>query len=48
MHIYKIYNLFFRDYNTIYDKESLLTIATTLRISSENVLIENFNLYYIL
>jgi len=47
MHIYKLYNSFFKNYKTIYKKRSLLTIETTLRISSENVLIKNFDFYYI-
>jgi len=46
IYIYKVYNLFFKDYKTIYNKKSLLIIATTLHISSESILIEDFNLYY--
>ncbi len=48
VYIYKVYNLSFRNYDAIYNKESSSTIATTLRISNENVLIENFNFYYII
>ena len=44
--IYNIYNLSSKDYKAIYNKKSLSIIATILRISSENVLVEDFNLYY--
>jgi len=47
MHIYKAYSSSFKDYKTIYNKRSLLVIETTLRMSSESVLIKNFNFYYI-
>ena len=46
MYIYKIYNLSFRDYDTIYNKKNLLAIATTLYISNKNILVENFNFCY--
>jgi len=46
MHVYKVYNLFSKDYETIYDKRNLLIIEITLHISSESVLIKDFNLYY--
>jgi len=44
--MYKIYNLFSRNYKTIYNKRSFLAIKTILRISNKNVLIENFNFYF--
>jgi len=46
MHVYKVYNLFSKDYETIYDKRNLLIIEIALHISSESVLIKDFNLYY--
>ncbi len=46
MHIYRAYNSSSRDYDAIYNKESLLVIAIVFRMLSESVLIENFNLYY--
>ena len=48
MHVYKIYNLFFKNYKVIYNKRSLLIIETILRILSENILIKDFNLYYVI
>jgi len=48
MHIYKVYNLSSKDYKTIYNKRSFLIIKTTLCIQSESILIENFNLYYMI
>jgi len=46
MHVYRIYNLSFKDYKTIYNKRSLLTIKMILYMQSKSILIEDFNLYY--
>jgi len=46
MHTYKVYNLSSKNYDAIYNKKSLLVIATILRMSNKSVLVKDFNFYY--
>ena len=46
MNIHEIYNSSLINYNEISLKENLFILKQTLRMSNENVIINNFNLYH--
>ena len=46
MNIHEMYNFSSINYNEISSKESLLVLKQTLRMSNENVIINNFNLHH--
>ena len=48
INIYKVYNLFFDNYNNIINRDNLNTIQRTLKMQKKNIIINNFNLYYFL
>ena len=47
MNIYKMYNFSLINYNEISLKESLFVLKQALRMSNENVIINNFNLHHL-
>ncbi len=48
INIYKVYNLFFNNYNNVINRDNLNTIQRTLKMQKKNIIINNFNLYYFL
>ena len=48
MNIHKIYNSLSINHNEILKKENFFALKQALRMQSENVIINNFNLYYFL
>ena len=46
MNIHEMYNFLSINYNKILSKENLFVLKQTLRMLSENVIINNFNLHY--
>jgi len=49
INVYKVYNLFFNNYNNVINRDNLNNIIEqTLRMQSKSIIIKNFNLYYFL
>ena len=46
MNIYEIYNFLLINYNEISSKKNLFVLKQTLRMSSENVIMNDFNLHH--
>ncbi len=46
INVYKVYNLFFNNYNNIVNRDNFNAIQKMLEIQKKNVIISNFNLYY--
>ncbi len=46
IHIHEAYNLSFRNYEIIHEKENLSDIEKMLHMLKENILVEDFNLHY--
>ena len=47
MNIYEMYNFLSINYNEISSKENLLVLKQALRMSNENVIINDFNFHHI-
>ena len=46
MNIHEMYNFLLINYNKILSRKSLFVLKQTLRMSNENVIINNFNLHH--
>ena len=46
MNIHEVYNFSLINYNEVLSKEHLFILKQTLRMSNENVIVNNFNLHY--
>ncbi len=48
VNVYDVYNLSLNNYNNIINKDNLNVIEQVLRMQDKNVIIKDFNLYYLL
>ena len=48
MNIHDVYNFLSINHNKILKKENFFALKQTLRMQNENIIVNNFNLYYVI